>query len=96
MSMLVPLLVVATTVWVGADARGRRWPQGTLARSTGGWIFGCLVLWIIVLPFYLAQRGRAPKGPAGTLPPHTGPIDSVAQTSVAPPNTSVAPPGSTR
>jgi hypothetical protein len=96
MGTLILLVVVATTVWVGVDAHGRRWPKGTLARSTGGWIFGCLALWIVVLPFYLAQRGRAPKDHGGTLPLRSSSADAVAQTSVAPPSASVAPPRSTQ
>jgi hypothetical protein len=84
-SNLVLLLVAVSTVWVGVDSRGRRWPQGTLARSTAGWVFGCLVLWIVVLPMYLVQRGRAPKADAADRQPTLQ--DPAARTSVAPPAT---------
>jgi len=89
MTTLLLLVVVATTVWVGVDADGRRWPKGTLTGSTGGWVFGCLALWIVVFPIYLAQRGRAPKSPTEASP--VAAVDQLAQASVPPPRASVAP-----
>jgi hypothetical protein len=55
--VIVLLIVVATTVWVGVDASRRDWQGGT---STVGWVAGCIVLWIVFFPIYLAKRGSAP------------------------------------
>jgi hypothetical protein len=54
---LVLLVAVATTIWVGVDASRRDWGDGT---GTAGWVVGCILLWIIFFPIYLAKRGKAP------------------------------------
>ena len=54
---LIFLVVVGTTIWVGVDASQRDW-DGRF--DTGGWVVGCLLLWIVVFPIYLAQRNKAP------------------------------------
>jgi hypothetical protein len=48
---LIVLVVLGTTVWVGFDAhqRGHDWL---------GWAVGCLLLWVVVFPWYLAHRAR--------------------------------------
>src|SRR5438128_6804904 len=68
LGVLLLLVVVGTTIWVGIDAGGRDWSQASAeARSAGGWVLLCLLLWIVFFPMYLAQRGRAwPK--ASTVP----------------------------
>lgn len=52
------LIVFGTSCWVLIDAqnteRGR--VQGFLDMSPWGWFFGCLLLWIIIFPCYLATR----------------------------------------
>lgn len=56
--LLLLLVVIGTTIWVGFDASKRDFgPNGT---STGAWVGGCLLLWIIIFPMYLVQRGKAP------------------------------------
>ena len=65
---VVPLLVVVTILgvagWVYSDAR-RRADQGlpvvydgfVTIDTPGAWCAGCIVVWIVVLPLYLAARG---------------------------------------
>lgn len=62
--LLVLLVVVGTTIWVGVDASKRDWSGGS---GTATWVIGCVLLWIVVFPIYLAKRGRAPlkDPPAG-------------------------------
>jgi hypothetical protein len=60
---LLLIVVAGSTIWVAFDSAGRdfsttkRW---VLAQSPLGWVFGCLVLWIIFFPAYLAMRSRTP------------------------------------
>jgi hypothetical protein len=55
------LVVVGSSIWVGFDARGRDWPEKGIVgpRSVTGWVVGCLLLWIVVFPFYLTRRNLA-------------------------------------
>ncbi len=55
--LIVLLVVVCTTVWVGFDSPKRNWP-GKKPTSTAAWVIGCLLLWIVVFPIYLFQRGK--------------------------------------
>ena len=54
--VIVLLGVVCTTIWVGFDAPKRNWPEKST--STAIWVIGCLLLWIVVFPIYLIQRGK--------------------------------------
>ena len=60
MFSLLLLLVIGSTIWVGVDASARDWNANGRSGSTFSWVIGCLLLWIIVFPIYLAQRGKAP------------------------------------
>ena len=82
--LLVILVVVGTTIWVGVDASKRDWGEGM---GTAGWVIFCTLLWIVGFPVYLAKRGKAPlKGalsasPSGGLPapsPESSPEAQVA------------------
>ena len=55
------LLVVATTIWVYFDAKGRDWTGDKVATSPFTWAAGTLLLWIIIFPVYLAKRSRRPS-----------------------------------
>lgn len=68
-SPLVPviflLVVLATDVWVYADARSHR-ERGTpvffkfgtfLIDTPVAWFFGCVFLWIVFFPLYVMARG---------------------------------------
>lgn len=57
LGLFVALVVVGTTIWVGIDASKRDW-QGKSGTAT--WVAGCILLWIVVFPIYLAKRNKAP------------------------------------
>jgi hypothetical protein len=61
MAGLLALVVIGTTIWVGVDASGRDFSRSGISRSTGGWVLGSLLLWLVFFPLYLGQRGRAPR-----------------------------------
>ena len=64
--ILVLLLVVATDLWVYADAKAHRergtpvvFSAGSLKVDTpAAWFVGCLLLWIVFFPLYTTRRGR--------------------------------------
>jgi hypothetical protein len=63
LTYLLLLLVIASTIWVYHDAKGRDWTGDNVATSPFTWAAGTLLLWIIIFPVYLAKRGRrAPQG----------------------------------
>jgi hypothetical protein len=73
--VLIVLIVIGTTIWVGVDASKRDWGEGS---GTGTWVVGCILLWIVVFPVYLAKRGKAPFKAAPALaagPPGLAPSD---------------------
>ncbi len=49
LSILILFVVIGTTIWVYFDAK-------SLGESPGGWLVGCILLWIVVFPIYLAKR----------------------------------------
>ena len=50
------------TIWVGVDASNHNFRGGGFfCKTTGGWVIGCLLLWIVTFPVYLWQRRRAPS-----------------------------------
>jgi hypothetical protein len=62
MDLLILAIIVATSLWVALDARKNGIPthgegyglnSGALA-----WFLGCLLLWIVVFPYYWFRRGR--------------------------------------
>jgi hypothetical protein len=57
---LIALVIVGTAVWVGVDSSHRDWRSNGFANATWKWVIGMLLLWIVVFPVYLAQRGRVP------------------------------------
>jgi hypothetical protein len=59
MTALILLLIVGTTVWVGIDASQRDWSHNSFANRPWKWVLGSLLLWIVVFPLYLVQRGKA-------------------------------------
>ncbi len=57
------LVAIATAIWVGIDAsnlgmRRGRLNGGFLDMGPAGWVFACLLLWIVAFPCYLATRSR--------------------------------------
>jgi hypothetical protein len=66
MLILLALVVIGTTIWIGIDASQREWSDGF---STAAWVVGALLLWILVFPYYLVRRGKAPlKGSPSPAP----------------------------
>jgi hypothetical protein len=66
LGLLILLVVVGTTVWVGVDASKRDWSGSGGGAAT--WVVGCILLWIVVFPIYLVKRGKAPlkDAPSGS------------------------------
>ena len=71
------LLVIGTTIWVGFDASTNRvtsddkeynWSNGALA-----WVIGCILLWIVVFPFYLVRRARVLRKVSAFVESYRGP-----------------------
>jgi len=54
------LIVLGTTIWVGIDNRAMDREYGPSGGpSTATWVIGCILLWIVVFPWYLfARRDR--------------------------------------
>jgi len=48
------LVVIGSSVWVGADASQRDFSGDRFADRTWKWVVGCLLLWIVAFPIYLA------------------------------------------
>ena len=59
MAVAILLMIVATTIWLYYDASQRDWSQSGFAKAPWQWVVGSLLLWIVVFPLYLLQRGKA-------------------------------------
>ena len=55
------IVVLATAIWVAADASHRDWSMHWAAHGPVGWFFLTLLLWIIFFPVYLVARGSVPR-----------------------------------
>jgi len=60
-AILVLLLVVGTSIWVGVDASHRDWSGDGFIKSPAGWVIGSLVFWVGVFPMYLWARKKTPR-----------------------------------
>jgi hypothetical protein len=60
-------LVILTSTWVFYDARARRVPKPLR------WGIGCLLLWIVFFPWYLARR-RTPEAVCPFVEAERGPL----------------------
>ncbi|MFU8854684.1 hypothetical protein ACNAW0_27480 [Micromonospora sp. SL1-18] len=66
--ILVLLVVLALDAWVYTDARQRMRRGSPVSVSIGSlrvetpeaWLLGCVVLWVVFFPLYLAATGRNP------------------------------------
>lgn len=61
MLTVIVLVIFGTSVWVYADAKQLGVQYGSGGLFNGGpleWALGCLLLWIVVFPLYLAARPR--------------------------------------
>lgn len=62
MTELIWLTVIGTSIWVFFDAKSigvkKGQVKGIADMSPVGWLFGCLLLWIVAFPIYLSKRGE--------------------------------------
>jgi len=62
METLILIIVVGTSIWVAVDASSigvkKGQIKGVADMGPVGWFFGCLLLWIVGFPYYLAKRGE--------------------------------------
>jgi len=60
MDMLFLLLTLVSSIWVFTDAQKIGVKKGLVTGladlSPAGWLFACLLLWIVALPLYLIKR----------------------------------------
>lgn len=60
MDWTIMFIVLGSSIWVLFDAYAIGAKKGQLTGITNngpwGWFFGCLLLWIVILPCYLANR----------------------------------------
>jgi hypothetical protein len=64
--ILVLLLVLATDLWVYADAKAHAERGTPIVASIGrlvvatpaAWFLGCLILWILFFPLYITRRNQ--------------------------------------
>jgi len=61
--LLIPLIVVATSIWVAIDASKLRVKRGILGGGfldlgAGSWCVACLALWLVAFPCYLYTRPK--------------------------------------
>jgi hypothetical protein len=87
-SVIVLLVVIATSIWVGIDAgnlgmqRGRL-GGGMIDMSVAAWVVCCLLVWIIAFPCYLVARGKY-QGLQSY--PHGAQLQPAHQAAFAPPH----------
>jgi len=61
--LVVALVVLGTTIWVGFDSATNQVSTSSknpYTPNTGAvaWVLGCILLWIVVFPFYLYRRSQ--------------------------------------
>jgi len=63
--LFINIIVIGTIIWVGYDSAKlmKDIPKEARKQIGGGsspavWVIGCLLLWIIVFPWYLAKRSK--------------------------------------
>ena len=71
--LLLFLLVVLTTIWVGIDSHRNQIPTGNepySGRNAARWVVMCGVLWIAFFPVYLVKRAKTlqERNPAAAAP----------------------------
>ncbi|MFD2763691.1 hypothetical protein [Micromonospora eburnea] len=67
-AILVLLVVLALDAWVYTDARERLRRGSPVSVAIGSlrietpeaWFLGCVILWVVFFPLYLAASGRNP------------------------------------
>ncbi len=67
MGGLILVVMLATTAWVAYDASQRDWSGHSFANRSWKWVVGSLLIWIVVFPLYLFQRGKVQTRSFGQL-----------------------------
>lgn len=65
LTLLLYVIVILTTIWVGVDSHRNQIPTGKNPYSGGNamvWVVMCLALWIVAFPVYLVKRAKTLKG----------------------------------
>jgi len=69
MDTFILLLVIATSIWVFADAKSIGVKKGQIKGladlSPAGWLFACLLLWLIAFPLYIVKRPEMKRAAGG-------------------------------
>ena len=73
MESLVFLIIVGTSLWVAYDAEKKGAKSGRLGggffdMGPIGWLFACLLLWIVAFPAYLVKREEIEKSSSKICP----------------------------
>ena len=63
MSLVIALVILGSASWVGYDASQRDWSRSSFANRPWKWVLGTVLLWIVVFPLYLIQRGKVSVKP---------------------------------
>lgn len=62
---LILLIIIGTSIWVFVDAKKigikKGQVKGLFNMAPVGWLFACLLLWIVAFPVYLVKRGELKK-----------------------------------
>jgi hypothetical protein len=58
MQLVALLVIVVSAAWVGYDSSRRDWSRSSFANRPWKWVVGTLLLWIVIFPLYLFQRGK--------------------------------------
>lgn len=77
-SLLVVVIWLATSIWVGFDARSIGAERGLLPGIANmgplGWFLSSILLWVVAFPLYLVSRSKIKAAAAGPKRRRGGPI----------------------
>lgn len=66
---IIWLVILGSSLWVFFDARSigvkKGQVKGLADMGPAGWLFACLLLWIIAFPMYLVKRSAFKKANQG-------------------------------
>ncbi len=68
MGILILLVGVGTTIWVGYDSWYNKIPTGgeSYSSDTVSWVLFCMLLWVAAFPYYLFRRSKELRERQGT------------------------------
>jgi len=76
--MFLWAVYIGTCIWVFNDAKKRIAEGNKLEpiKSTGGWLAGCILLWILFFPWYLVSKGTLKSTLTGVVGQVTEPLNA--------------------